>query len=216
MSKLHLLQLDSLAPIYSFPDKPYCAASAFCVVLNYRLYKLGLQAALDPEDLFSRAYPNWTEKCIGPSGQIFRYVELWNEGAISTFPKLEGIFPCAVEKEKLTAIGSLARLKSFLEDFRPIIVEVPLYLSSFSSPWNGVFATPSPSDRQAYLGMHLMVADGYDDEWCSGNSLMRKGALTVRNCWGTSWGIRGRGILPYAYLADVRTCYFYVFKWSRT
>ena len=42
-----------------------------------------------------------------------------------------------------------------------------------------------------------MVAVGYDDNRRIGR---RKGALLIQNSWGTGWGDKGFGWLPYAYV----------------
>lgn len=46
--------------------------------LNYHLRKLGQLGELDPENVFLKAYLDWSEKIVGPSGQIFRYAKLWS------------------------------------------------------------------------------------------------------------------------------------------
>lgn len=214
MAEFYLSQPEFLVPPYSFPDKPYCAASAFCTILNYHLRKLGQLGELDPESVFLKAYPDWSETILGPSEQIIRYAELWNEGALSSALGVEKSCYCLVEKEKLATLDSLARMKSSLGAFGPIIVEVPLYLSSFAFPFSGIFQPISSDEKPGYLGMHLMVVDGYDDKWTSGQCLPEEGAVFVRNCWGLSWGYKGRGVLPYSYFLDERPSYFYVFKWG--
>ncbi len=54
---------------------------------------------------------------------------------------------------------------------------------------------PQPGDRQE--GGHAVVAVGYDDSRKIGKY---KGALLIRNSWGTGWGEAGYGWLPYAYV----------------
>lgn len=67
--------------------------------------------------------------------------------------------------------------------------------SVFDSIWRpevketGVVPMPGPMDQQ--VGGHAVMAVGYDDE---------RGALMFRNSWGTSWGDRGYGWLPYEYV----------------
>jgi C1A family cysteine protease len=59
----------------------------------------------------------------------------------------------------------------------------------------GEFAFPSPTDRSE--GGHAVVVAGYDDTRVIGNT---KGALKIRNSWGTGWGTQGYGWLPYEYV----------------
>lgn len=46
------------------------------------------------------------------------------------------------------------------------------------------------------IGGQALVAVGYDDRWLSSS----RGALLVRNSWGSDWGDRGHGWLPYAFV----------------
>lgn len=56
---------------------------------------------------------------------------------------------------------------------------------------------PFPTTYDSVLGGHAVVAVGYNDSKLIGN---RKGALLIRNSWGTGWGDRGYGWLPYDYV----------------
>ena len=59
----------------------------------------------------------------------------------------------------------------------------------------GEFEMPGVHDP--ILGGHAVVAVGYDDEREIGG---HKGALLIRNSWGTAWGDKGYGWLPYGYI----------------
>jgi len=48
------------------------------------------------------------------------------------------------------------------------------------------------------LAGQALVALGYDDRWLSGS----RGALLVRNSWGSAWGEEGCGWLPYAFVEE--------------
>ena len=56
---------------------------------------------------------------------------------------------------------------------------------------------PFPKPNERVLGGHAIVAVGYDDKRQIGD---QKGALLIRNSWGTDWGEQGYGWLPYAYV----------------
>ncbi len=56
---------------------------------------------------------------------------------------------------------------------------------------------PFPGANERVLGGHAIVAVGYDDKKQIGKD---KGALLIRNSWGTDWGEQGYGWLPYAYV----------------
>ncbi len=67
----------------------------------------------------------------------------------------------------------------------------------------------------APLGGQALVAVGYDDRWLRGS----RGAILVRSSWGESWGERGYGWLPYAYLEERLTVEFFTLAhptWMRS
>jgi C1A family cysteine protease len=50
-----------------------------------------------------------------------------------------------------------------------------------------------PESSEAVLGGHAVCAVGYDDS---------ERRFTVRNSWGTGWGMQGYFTMPYAYMTD--------------
>ena len=54
---------------------------------------------------------------------------------------------------------------------------------------------PMPSSHEQVLGGHCVVAVGYDDG---------KRQFTIRNSWGTGWGLNGYCLMPYEYLINPR------------
>jgi C1A family cysteine protease len=76
--------------------------------------------------------------------------------------------------------------------------------SSFDScDVKGGIPYPCPNE-QAQWG-HAIVAVGYDDGKKLKNTQCNKstaGALLIRNSWGTGWGDKGYGWMPYQYVLD--------------
>jgi C1A family cysteine protease len=56
---------------------------------------------------------------------------------------------------------------------------------------------PFPTSRDTRQGGHAVVVAGYDDNRPMGPY---KGALLIRNSWGSGWGEKGYGWLPYQYV----------------
>ncbi|MBD1865421.1 MULTISPECIES: C1 family peptidase [Trichocoleus] len=63
---------------------------------------------------------------------------------------------------------------------------------------------PYPCNSDRPKGGHAMVAVGYDDsiviEHSKPDGSKSKGAILIRNSWGTGWGKDGYGWLPYSYI----------------
>jgi C1A family cysteine protease len=62
---------------------------------------------------------------------------------------------------------------------------------------------PFPCPGEKILGGHAIVAVGYNDTLKIKNDICgfeTKGALLIRNSWGTEWGDDGYGWLPYDYI----------------
>ena len=62
---------------------------------------------------------------------------------------------------------------------------------------------PFPGNNEKAQWGHAIVACGYDDEKVIKNTKTgqsTKGALHIRNSWGTEWGNKGYGWLPYDYV----------------
>jgi len=86
----------------------------------------------------------------------------------------------------------LSRVKMYLAARYPSMFGFTVYNYGNSK---GEFAFPGSTS--SVLGGHAVVAVGYDDNRKIGS---HKGALKIRNSWGTGWGEAGYGWLPYAYV----------------
>ena len=96
-----------------------------------------------------------------------------------------------------TATQTLANIKTFLAGGFPSMFGFPVY-PEYDHPLPGaLIAYPAPSSRSR--GGHANVAAGYDDNLMIGGD---KGALLVRNSWGTGWANAGYGWLSYKYITQ--------------
>jgi C1A family cysteine protease len=71
----------------------------------------------------------------------------------------------------------------------------PVYDEFMYVPANGLVAIPAQNSH--LYGGHAIVAVGYDDNIQIGND---KGALLIRNSWGTGWGLSGYAWMAYKYV----------------
>jgi C1A family cysteine protease len=97
----------------------------------------------------------------------------------------------------------LQRIKIYLKAGLPSMFGFTVYGSITQASDDGDIPYPSGRDRVA--GGHAIVAVGYDDKRKIKNEPhgpTTTGALLIRNSWGTRWGDRGYGWLPYDYVTN--------------
>jgi C1A family cysteine protease len=71
---------------------------------------------------------------------------------------------------------------------------------------------PYPGEGESAQGGHAIGAVGYDDDKKIKNLKYNSettGALLIRNSWGTTWGEKGYGWLPYEYVLNQLACDFW-------
>jgi len=69
-----------------------------------------------------------------------------------------------------------------------------------SMPWGvGKGLIPYPTQNDRVTGGHAVLAVGYDNSYKTNYG---KGALLIRNSWGSGWGDKGYGWLPYSYVLN--------------
>jgi C1A family cysteine protease len=96
-----------------------------------------------------------------------------------------------------TPVQALANIKNFLANGFPCMFGFPVY-PEYDNPLPGALvAYPAPGHNSR--GGHANVAVGYDDNLMIGAD---KGALLIRNSWGTSWGNGGYGWMSYKYVTQ--------------
>ena len=95
----------------------------------------------------------------------------------------------------------LSRVKSFIAAGIPSMFGFFGFPSFGKSNVPGGIPYPCPGEK-AQWG-HAIVAVGYDDKMKIKNTQCNKeteGAFLIRNSWGTGWGDKGYGWLPYDYV----------------
>jgi C1A family cysteine protease len=84
-------------------------------------------------------------------------------------------------------------MKGCLAEGFPFVFGITVYESLMSDAVAKTGIVPMPTTKEKALGGHAILAVGYDD---------KTQRFKFRNSWGTSWGDKGYGYLPYAYLTD--------------
>jgi C1A family cysteine protease len=96
----------------------------------------------------------------------------------------------------------LNRIKHSIAAYLPSMFGFTVYSSISQAATTGEI--PYPTAAESVLGGHAVVAVGYDDgkkiENTNPGGIEAKGALLIRNSWGTGWGTGGYGWLPYEYV----------------
>jgi C1A family cysteine protease len=96
----------------------------------------------------------------------------------------------------------VAQIKTHLTTGLPPMFGFSVYASYRQSFDNGGLI-PFPNAGENKVGGHAVVAVGYDDDRqiqnVNGGDATR-GAIRIRNSWGTRWGEEGYGWLPYAFV----------------
>jgi len=96
----------------------------------------------------------------------------------------------------------LTRIKTNLAGGLPSMFGFTVYSSYTQASATGKI--PYPTAGEKIVGGHAVVAVGYDDNMKIKNTytgaVETKGALLIRNSWGTGWGSSGYGWLPYDYV----------------
>lgn len=92
----------------------------------------------------------------------------------------------------------LAEIKKSLAAELPAMFGFSVY-NSIPAVGDGNLDIPYPKRGDTLEGGHAVLAVGYDDDKKINGET---GAILIRNSWGTQWGDKGYGWLPYKYVLN--------------
>nr|WP_299384218.1 C1 family peptidase [Allomuricauda sp.] len=98
---------------------------------------------------------------------------------------------------------TLTNIKEQLSTGIPSIMGFTCYTSLNAEETSKTGKIPYPGDTESVIGGHAVMVVGYDDDMTITNPIdkkRKKGALIIRNSWGTGWGDNGYGYIPYEYV----------------
>jgi len=90
-----------------------------------------------------------------------------------------------------TCVPNIISIKECLSHDNPVVAGIPVYesLETKDVNWSGIVPVPGPGEK--LLGGHAIALVGYDD---------KTQRVKFQNSWGTGWGDKGYGYIPYEFL----------------
>jgi len=191
-------------PVYDQGSLGSCTANALCAAYSFneptftgsRLFLYYNERLLEKTiSCDCGAYLHDGIKALETYGVCSEAIWPYNVKKFAVKPTEES-YKEALKDKVLTAQNinpTLSKMKNALTQGYPFVFGFIVFDSFQRLSVSTTGIVPMPEPREKRLGGHAVIAVGYDDT--------RK-MFIFRNSWGTGWGDKGYGYIPYAYLTN--------------
>jgi C1A family cysteine protease len=197
-------------PIYDQLHLNSCSANALAAALRYDELKAGHRS----HDLPSRLFIYYNERVV--AGVTDENTPVSLRDGYRTIAKLgvcsERMWPYDVRRfrrkpplacyraarrhvaiEYYRLRRAISHLRTCLAQRYPFVFALAVHASMLTRAVGRTGVLSVPNHRDAFVGGHAVVAVGYQ---------MATRRIIFRNSWGRSWGDRGYGYMPFAFIAS--------------
>lgn len=135
-------------------------------------------------------------KVLNKLGAASELIWPYSDGAVKFKKKPTKAATVDAAKRKLTTYlrcASRLQVMSALASGKPVVIGFSCYASLETEAVDKTGIVPMPKKSERQIGGHAICLTGYD----VGTQLFE-----FKNSWGTSWGEKGYGYLPFGYIDD--------------
>jgi C1A family cysteine protease len=196
-----------MPPVFNQGELGSCTANSACALIANGLTHEG-QPLVIPSRLFQYYNTRLLENTVrtDSGGSIRDSIKalaqygfcpeaLWpyniKDFAKKPSPKLYAIAKKDVIKQYHRVTQNEDQIKAALAQNLPVDFGFTVYESFESDSVAATGLVPMPVAHEKIMGGHAVLIVGYDDE---------KSLYTVRNSWGSGWGVDGYCYMPYAFI----------------
>jgi C1A family cysteine protease len=197
-------------PVYDQLHLNSCSANALAAALRFDEIRMGHAGQREPSRLFIYYNERVLANVVAHDAPVSLrdgYRTIAKNGACPEvmWPydprrfRREPTPPCYRAARRRRAIQyyrirrAVSQLRECLAEGRPFVLAVAVHKSMMSRRVKGTGIVPLPTRRDPMVGGHAVLAVGYEHA---------QRRFIFRNSWGSTWGDRGYGYLPYAFIAS--------------